>query len=385
MSRLMPSGRTSRWTGTVVLTAALVLTVTPPADAASRADLTVSKSTMTITGNRVTGSFTTKNTGRATARHPKAVIQLASSRRILRTYALRSITRSKHRTTTYSAPLPTGLSPGTRSVRVCLDPGHHIRERSETNNCRTIGIWRSKARPAPPPPPAPRPPPRLTSFAKEEPIRLQSALTPYWAWVPDSYSTTHTVPTSLLVWLHGCGGESAGDIWNVHPRDGQRFISIAVGGAEGGCWNLTTGQAYAKAAIKDVEAKFNINPRRIIIGGYSSGGDLAYRTAFYDARKFAGVLAINTSPFRDTGSTSAQSLAAVGWRFPVVHVLHTDDTTYPRTTVLAELAVLSSHGFPVTTIERPGTHYDDGPDGTDADIRSQLLTTIDTLGWLSPP
>ncbi len=64
-----------------------------------------------------------------------------------------------------------------------------------------------------------------------------------------------------------------------------------------------------------MKTHFNIDPRRVILGGYSSGGDIAYRTAFYNANSFAGVLAVNTSPFRDTGSSQQDSLAAAAWKF----------------------------------------------------------------------
>src|SRR5581483_589034 len=107
------------------------------------------------------------------------------------------------------------------------------------------------------------------------------------------------------------------------------------------------------AAIADVETHFNINRRRVIIAGYSSGGDLAYRTIFYNADTFAGILAINTSPFRDTGSTQTQSLAAAAWKFNVVHIAHTSDETYPLAGVTAEINAMKQAGFPVNFITRP--------------------------------
>ena len=57
-------------------------------------------------------------------------------------------------------------------------------------------------------------------------------------------------------------------------------------------------------AIADVKTHFNIDPRQVVLGGYSSGGDLSYRIAFTHSTEIAGVLAENTAPFRDTGLTS---------------------------------------------------------------------------------
>jgi predicted esterase len=145
------------------------------------------------------------------------------------------------------------------------------------------------------------------------------------------------------------------------------------------------------AALADVKTHFNINPRRAILGGYDSGGDLAYRTAFYHASSFAGVLAENTSPFRDTGSTQAQSLAAASWKFHVVHLAHLQDGIFPIGGVRNETNAMTAAGFPLTRIEVDGGHYDDpgatenghAVPGTTADISTYLLSHIDD-GWLSP-
>lgn len=161
---------------------------------------------------------------------------------------------------------------------------------------------------------------------------------------------------------------------------------------EGACWDPDTDQGKVLAAIADLKTHFNVNPRRVILGGYSSGGDLAYRTAFYNANSFAGVLAENTSPFRDTGSSQAASLAAASWKFHVVHLAHLQDSTYPISGVRKETDAMASAGFPITRVEVDGGHYDDpgtienghAVPGTNADLVTYLLSHIDD-GWLSPP
>ena len=203
----------------------------------------------------------------------------------------------------------------------------------------------------------------------------------YWAHVPTRYDETHATPTTLLVWLHGCGGYSSGDIWTARALTGQSWITVAPLGREGGCWDVNDDQGKVLAAIGDAETHFNIDPRRVILGGYSSGGDLAYRTAFYNANDFAGVLAENTAPFRDTGSSQADSLAAAAWKFNVIHLAHNQDTTYPIGVVRAEIAAMTGAGFPVELIKRDGTHYDNAEPivnghavpGTNADLRNLLL------------
>ena len=216
--------------------------------------------------------------------------------------------------------------------------------------------------------------------------------TDYWAHVPTSYDETGNTPTTLLVWLHGCWGYSSGDIWITRALGAQSWITVAPADREGGCWDVDSDSAKVLAAIDNAETHFNINPRRVILGGYSSGGDLAYRTAFYNANEFAGVLAENTTPFRDTGSTQAASLAAADWRINVIHLTHNQDTTYPLSVVEPEVGAMAAAGFPVELIKRDGTHYDNenaivnghAVPGTSRDLRELLLARIDTDGWLAP-
>jgi dienelactone hydrolase len=228
-------------------------------------------------------------------------------------------------------------------------------------------------------------PPDPIPFSKNQVFTLDSPQGTYWVYVPDAYDESHATPIKLLVWLHGCGGESSGDIYTVSPGGDQSYVAITVGGREKDCWNVEEDQSKVLAAIADLKRHFNIDPHRVVLGGYSSGGDLAYRLAFYNASQFAGVLAENTSPFRDTGSSQADSLAAASWKFNVVHLAHTEDETYPIDGVRQETDAMKDAGFPLTRIERPGTHYDAdaGDTGTDHDLRVILLPHMND-DWRSP-
>lgn len=219
----------------------------------------------------------------------------------------------------------------------------------------------------------------------------------YWLDVPASYDRSNQTPTTLFVWLHGCGSEASGDIDTMSPetvgaaKTPRDWISVAVGSREGDCWNPDTDQGLVLNAIADVETHFNVDRHRVILGGYASGGDLAYRLAFYDADQFAGVLAENTSPFRDTGSSKAASLAAAAWKFHVVHLAHLQDTAYPIAGVREETDAMIAAGFPLERIEVDGGNYDEPGaienghtvPGTAADLVNLLLPHIDD-GWRSP-
>lgn len=235
----------------------------------------------------------------------------------------------------------------------------------------------------PPPVTSPTKPTNPIAFTKNAIFTTNSGQT-NWVYVPNSYDSTHNTPTKLFVWLHGCGGQSQYDISMVSYMSNQDWISIAVGGRETTCWSVNSDTTLVLNAIADLQTHFNIDPKRIILGGYSSGGDLTYRVAFYNAQMFAGVLVENSSPFRDTGSSQAASLAAASWKFNTVQLSHTSDTTYPPSTVKVELAAMTNAGFPTTYIEKPGTHYDDdnGASGTSYDLRTFLLPHL-ADGWIS--
>lgn len=270
-------------------------------------------------------------------------------------------------------------------------PGGHCRKRQIGNivktarygklQCSKNQTWK-RWHPAKPNKPKPIKP---VPYSPDEVLKLDSGRSAYWAYVPNSYDDTHKTAIPLFVWLHGCGGESRWDIYTVSPGGSQSYISIAVGGREGGCWNMSKDPASVKAAIADVKSHFRINPHRVVIGGYSSGGNLAYKTAFYNAKLFAGVLATNTAPFWGTGSTKSQSIAAAAWKFHIVHVAHTGDDTYEIDDVRHEINALDNAGFPAKLIELPGNHWDDDTDdsGTDYDINKYLLPYM-KAHWRSP-
>jgi predicted esterase len=246
-------------------------------------------------------------------------------------------------------------------------------------------------------PPIPQIPTAPLPYTAGEPFPVSDPAGFYWADVPAAYDPSNLTPMTLFVWMHGCGGESGGDIYTVSPDlvaphlTPRNWISISVGGRDGGCWEPNTDSALVLAALEDAETHFNVDRHRVFLGGYSSGGDLAYRTAFYNSSTFAGVLAENTAPFRDTGSTAAASLAAATTKFHVAHLAHLQDDEYPISQVQPEIEQLKAAGFPVELIEKDGTHSDEPGevvnghpvDGTDADLQNLLLPFLES-DWRSP-
>jgi hypothetical protein len=352
-----------------------------------RPDLVVSSGSVSVQNGRLEGSVVVRNQGavRAGPSWAALTIRVPGHGRTVGRFHLGSLARSASHVIEVSVGLPGGLPSGTFPLRACADSSGAVQESSETNNCRRVGTIRVAPAGSGVPPGSSVPPDPIP-FQKDTVFTLDSPLTTYWIYVPGSYDETNRTPTELFVWLHGCGGQASGDIYTISPGgSAQQYISVAVGGREGDCWDPNTDQDKLLAAITNVESHFNVDPHRVVVGGYSSGGDLAYRIAFYHAKVFAGLLAENTSPFRDTGSTQQASLAAAAWKFNVVHLAHTEDEVYPIDGVRRETDAMAAAGFPIQRIERPGHHYDDSTadSGTDHDLQTFLLPHLND-GWRSP-
>lgn len=189
----------------------------------------------------------------------------------------------------------------------------------------------------------------------------------YVAYVPKSYSSSK--PMRLIVGLHGCSDNALNFAkWGVNPWDTratQQHIGISVGGESGNnkCWSMGVDDAKVLAAIEDIAKCFWIDRSKVVIGGYSSGGQLAYRVGLKNASKFAGIL-IENSGLWASGDTPANLLASASWDIPVAHIAHTGDSVFPIAKVRADWSTIKASGLPLTSRELPGPHNGDGSDWT---------------------
>lgn len=380
------TGRFAIPKGTVIAVALVaLLAIGGVAEAKGRADLAVDRGSVKVKKGKLRGSFVLLNKGKSKSKRSVAQLRVAVGDAPFDAglYRTRPLRAGATQDVDVDVAIPAGLPDGSWSIEVCADHDGEVRERSERNNCSdvgSVGVGGASSVPSDP-----------IGFKKDEAFEIKSGATPYWIFVPNRYDESHSTPTKLFLWMHGCGGESGGDIFTVSPGGSQDWISVSLGGRDGACWDPGADMAKVLGAIADVKSHFNISPRQVILGGYSSGGDLAYRTAFYNSNEIAGVLAEDTTPFRDTGSTQQASIAAATHRFDAVHLAHLQDDTYPIAGVRQETDAMIAAGFPLQRIEVRGTHYDNPGDvvngqavpGTDADVATHLLPHIGD-GWTSP-
>jgi predicted esterase len=224
----------------------------------------------------------------------------------------------------------------------------------------------------PPPDDEPGPPPVGCGTLAKDANGLFTRTTskgPYVGFVPKAYAGK---PTRLVVGLHGCSDDAYNfATWAMSPwptRDQQDWIAISVGGETGGgkCWSQSDA-AIVMAAIEDVSKCVYVHQRKIVLGGYSSGGELAYGMGLAHAERFAGLLLENTA--LHAAGNPDQLLALASWKLPIAHTARTGDTIFSIASVRADWAKIEAAGFPLQKRELPGGHDGLGEDWT---------------GWLHP-
>ncbi len=218
------------------------------------------------------------------------------------------------------------------------------------------------------------PPSTDCAIPKGEFVERWTDQSSYVVYVPESYDGE---PTQLVVGLHGCGDDAANfAAWGVNPyatRDGQGHIGISIDGASGGynCWNLEADGPKVLAAIEDIASCLYVHRKRVVLAGFSSGGELAYSLGLREAGRFAGLLIENAS-LTATGAPFELASGAA-WKLNIAHVAHVDDSVFPIDTVRADWSLLDSQSFPLVTTEVPGDH-----DGTTEDWAYWLLPQAST-------
>jgi predicted esterase len=215
------------------------------------------------------------------------------------------------------------------------------------------------------------------SVSKSTFFTRTSSQSDYVAYVPSSYDGTK--PMRLIVALHGCGDSAANFAqWGPNPydtRSTQDWIGISVGGADGRCWNASD-DVKVLAAVDDISQCLWVHQKKIVLAGFSSGGELTYRLGLGQSSRFAGLLIEDSGLYAANGNPDGL-LASAAWKINIAHRAHTSDTVFPLGTVQADWAKTTAAGFPLTTSVVAGTH-----DGTSTDWSSWLLPQ--SAAWTAP-
>jgi predicted esterase len=381
--------------------ASLVLAVSSGAGAAGSGPRLKVKGAAHASGGKLHGAFTVENTGTAKSSALTATVKVVGAPLNLKVKivgtvqhaAIHPLAPGAKQRVTVKGSLTKKANTGNWTIYACvercvtighLSGGGSSPKKATAPNAPGSPPSSTPSSPAPAPTPPCVPSTGPIPHPVEEPFHhVGECGDEYFGFVPASYDPSTPMP--LLVWMHGCGGEAEGDTWNVGSyteEAGHGWLALSLGGRDGGCWNpLAESEGLVMAALADFEAHFNVDRHRVFLSGYSSGGDLAYRTGFRHSSTFAGLIIENSAPFEQTESTPAESLAAATTKFHIVHLAHLQDGTYPIANVRSEVAEVEAAGFPIELIEKPGTHADAN---TDKDLQELLVPYIEEKGWASP-
>jgi pimeloyl-ACP methyl ester carboxylesterase len=118
---------------------------------------------------------------------------------------------------------------------------------------------------------------------------LDGSIQPYGISLPESYDATH--PTRLYVWMHGRAARlTESEFLYAFPNQGPSKPPVADQGQIQldvyGRWNSAgyhfAGEADVFEALAAVQKRYNIDPKRIILRGFSMGGEGAWHIALHN-------------------------------------------------------------------------------------------------------
>lgn len=127
--------------------------------------------------------------------------------------------------------------------------------------------------------------------------RVDGSLQPYGLLIPESYNGQ---PTRLDVWLHGRGGTltevsfiAAHDPGFPHDEalsvpGSQNYIQLDVFGRTNNAYRWA-GETDVYEALDDVRRRYNIDPDRITLRGFSMGGAGAWHIGLHNPSQWAAV------------------------------------------------------------------------------------------------
>lgn len=144
-----------------------------------------------------------------------------------------------------------------------------------------------------------------------------------------------SVDVPAIIFAHGYQGSSAGTMKSAGLRDmaadrGLAFIALdasgddwAIPNAPGASTNGRDEMAYLDQVVADIVTRFNVDPDRIVIAGFSAGGMFAWNIICDRGDTFAGYIPYSGTFWKGPPATCAAGQANV------IHIHGTVDRTVP--------------------------------------------------------
>lgn len=118
------------------------------------------------------------------------------------------------------------------------------------------------------------------------PVRLREKTYRYGLYVPPSYRPTKEY--ALVICLHGAGFTGDAYLERWQPRLGEDYI-LACPTLIQGTWWTRTAEELVLATMREVEARYRIDPNRVFLTGMSNGGIGTYLIGSHHAARLAGI------------------------------------------------------------------------------------------------
>jgi predicted peptidase len=172
----------------------------------------------------------------------------------------------------------------------------------------------------------------------------------YAIWVPRAY---HGDPVPLILALH-YGGDPRGagrDMTRIliQPALGELGAIIVAPDSLDGGWSTPANEKGVNALLAEIEKKYAIDQKKVIVTGFSMGGTGTWYWADKYPDRFSAAIALASRP---TPSPD-------GWRVPVFAVHSRADQTVPIGPVEQRIAVLKQRGINAQIIVVNGIeHYE---------------------------
>lgn len=199
-------------------------------------------------------------------------------------------------------------------------------------------------------------PPRVLSRNNADAIES----TPYATFAPMHYEPGYAYP--LLIWLHGSLGNER-QLTSVMPLVSMRnYVAIAPRGTAADrlqqgafSWkqgedDIEQGESRVLDCVAAAQRRFNVHPDRIFLAGVGCGGTMAFRIAWNNPQRFAGVASFGGGiPDRNRPLRQVNALR----QLPCFVATGRRSRDYPEADVCRDLRLMHTAGCTVALRQYP--------------------------------
>jgi serine protease Do len=119
----------------------------------------------------------------------------------------------------------------------------------------------------------------------------------YWAYVPEDYNPSYRY--GVMVWIHPAGDTMEAALLKNWKSicDSRGMMILAPRAASVAGWTPEETE-FVTAAVEDFSGMYSVDPARLFLHSYSTGGRFAYQLAFKQREQFRGIAIVAAPPPR---------------------------------------------------------------------------------------